>query len=91
MNKTNRVVAFVLIVLATIAGFTCKVGLGPQIDILPPSGTIEYPEMGEAPIRGSFLLRGEASDDDGIVAIEVSFKNIVTQKEIGVYKATGFT
>lgn len=47
MNKTNRVVAFVLIVLATIAGFTCKVGLGPQIDILPPSGTIEYPEMGK--------------------------------------------
>lgn len=91
MKKTNRVVAFVLIILVAMAGFSCKVGLGPQIDILPPIGTIDYPEMGETPIRGSFLLRGEASDDDGIVAIEVSFKNIVTQKEIEGYKATGFT
>ena len=57
MKKMNRAVSFVLIVLAVIAGFTCKpyVGLGAQIDINPPSGTISYPEMGEPPIRGSFV------------------------------------
>ena len=93
MKKMNRAVSFVLIVLAVIAGFTCKpyVGLGAQIDINPPSGTISYPEMGETPIRGSFVLKGTASDDDGIESVSVVFKNIDTKKTIEIGEAGGFT
>ena len=93
MKKMNRAISVVLIVLAVIAGFTCKpyVGLGAQIDINPPSGTISYPEMGETPIRGSFVLKGTASDDDGIESVSVVFKNIDTKKTIEIGEAGGFT
>ena len=89
MKKMKRAVSFVLIVLTAIAGFTCRqyVGLGGQIDVLPPSGKIIYPDAGETPIRGSFVLKGTASDDDGIQSISVVFKNIDTGEEIQVYKA----
>ena len=48
MKKMKRAVSFVLIVLAAITGFTCKnnIGLGGQIDILPPIGEITYPDGG---------------------------------------------
>ena len=52
MKKMNRVVSVVLIILTAIVGFTCKPGLGSQIDVLPPSGEIIYPDAGETPIRG---------------------------------------
>ena len=93
MKKMKRAVFFVLIVLTAIAGFTCRqyVGLGGRIDILPPSGKIIYPDSGETPIRGSFVLQGTASDDDGIKSISVVFKNIETKEESKTYKAEGFT
>jgi len=78
MKKMNRAISVVLIILTAIAGFTCKPGLGSQIDILPPSGEITYPNAGETPIRGSFILRGTAKDDDGIQSIAVVFENIET-------------
>ena len=90
MKKMKRAVSFVLIVLTAIAGFTCRqyVGLGGQINVLPPSGAITYPDASERPIRGSFVLQGTASDDDdGIQSISVVFKNIDTGEEIQVYKA----
>ncbi|EPF47360.1 hypothetical protein HMPREF1222_00831, partial [Treponema vincentii F0403] len=73
MKKMKRAVSFVLIVLAAITGFTCRpnIGLGGQIDIVPPEGEITYPDAGETPIRGSFVLKGTASDDDGIESITV--------------------
>ncbi|QHX42691.1 hypothetical protein GWP43_03655 [Treponema vincentii] len=79
MKKMNRAVSVVLIILTAIVGFTCKPGLGSQIDILPPSGEITYPNAGETPIRGSFILRGTAKDDDGIQSIAVVFENIETK------------
>ena len=90
MKKMKRAVSFVLIVLTAIAGFTCRqyVGLGGQINVLPPSGAITYPDASERPIRGSFVLQGTASDDDdGIQSISVVFKNIDTGEKIQVYKA----
>ena len=89
MKKMKRAVFFVLIVLTAIAGFTCRqyIGLGGRIDILPPSGKIIYPDSGETPIRGSFVLQGTASDDDGIKSISVVFENIDTEEKIQVYKA----
>ena len=91
MKKMNRAVSFVLIVLAAIAGFTCTVGLGGQIGILPPVGEIIYPDVGETPIRSSFVLKGTANDDDGIKSITVVFKNIDTREESKEYIATGFS
>ena len=91
MKKMNSAVSFVLIVLAAIAGFTCTVGLGGQIGILPPVGEIIYPDVGETPIRSSFVLKGTANDDDGIKSITVVFKNIDTREESKEYIATGFS
>ncbi|MGI5074430.1 hypothetical protein E4N71_03035 [Treponema vincentii] len=93
MKKMKRAVSFVLIVLAAITGFTCRpnIGLGGQIDIVPPEGEITYPDAGETPIRGSFVLQGKASDDDGIQSITVVFENIETKARSSVYTAEGFT
>ncbi|MGI5074431.1 hypothetical protein E4N71_03040 [Treponema vincentii] len=91
--KKNRIASFALIVLTAVAGLTCRpnIGLGGQIDILPPEGEITYPDAGETPIRGTFVLKGTASDDDGIQSITVVFENIETQKRSRTYTAEGFT
>ena len=91
MKKMNRAVSVVLIILTAIVGFTCKPGLGSQIDVLPPSGEITYPDAGETPIRGSFILRGTAKDDDGIQSIAVVFENIETKERSSAYRAEGFS
>ena len=93
MKKMNRAISVVLIILTAVVGFTCKpyVGLGGQIDILPPSGEITYPDAGETPIRGSFILRGTAKDDDGIQSIAVVFENIETKERSSAYRAEGFS
>ncbi|UTC57494.1 hypothetical protein ABK01_03945 [Treponema sp. OMZ 305] len=92
MKKKNRIVSFALIVLAAIAGFTCKnsIGLGGQIDILPPNGEITAPD-GVGAIRGSFVLRGKASDDDGVESVSVVFENIKTKETSQTYEANDFS
>ena len=88
MKKMNRAISVVLIILTAIAGFTCKPGLGSQIDILPPSGEIIYPDAGETPIRGSFILRGTAKDDEGVRAVSIVFKNIETKDRTRSFPAS---
>ena len=93
MKKKNRVLSFALIVLAAIAGFTCKqnIGMGGTIDIERPRGEITYPNAGETPIRGSFVIEGWAKDDGGVRSISVRFKNKETGKELSVsYAAEPF-
>ena len=89
MKKMNHVVSFVLIILTALAGITCKMyaGLGGQIDILPPSGEITYPDAGETPIRGSFVLKGTAKDDEGVVSVSIVFENIETKDRKGPFAA----
>ena len=88
MKKMNRAISVVLIILTAIAGFTCKPGLGSQIDILPPSGEIIYPDAGETPIRGSFILRGTAKDDEGVRAVSIVFENIETKDRTRSFPAS---
>ena len=88
MKKMNRAISVVLIILTAIAGFTCKPGLGSQIDILPPSGEIIYPDAGETPIRGSFILRGTAKDDEGVRAVSIVFENIETKDSTRSFPAS---
>ena len=92
MKKKNRTVSFVLIVVTAIVCFTCKgyIGLGGQIDILPPIGEITHPDGGGG-IRGSFLLKGKASDDGGVQSVSVVFKNVKTEQRSRVYDAGGFS
>ncbi|UTC49774.1 Ig-like domain repeat protein [Treponema sp. OMZ 855] len=89
MKKMNRAVFLVLIILTALAGITCKpyVGLGGQIDILPPSGEITYPDAGEMPIRGSFVLKGTAKDDEGVTSVSIVFVNIETNDRKGPFYA----
>ena len=88
MKKMNRAISVVLIILTAIAGFTCKPGLGSQIDILPPSGEIIYPDAGETPIQGSFILRGTAKDDEGVRAVSIVFENIETKDRTRSFPAS---
>ena len=93
MRKMDRSVSFVLIILTALAGITCKqtIGLGASIDIERPTGAITYPNAGETPIRGSFVIKGWAKDDGGVHSISVRFKNKETGKELSVsYAAEPF-
>ena len=89
MRKMDRSVSFVLIILTALAGITCKqnIGLGGTIDIERPTGAITYPNAGETPIRGSFVIKGWARDDKGVHAISVRFKN----KETGTYVGASYS
>ena len=89
MRKMDRSVSFVLIILTALAGITCKqtIGLGASIDIERPTGAITYPNAGETPIRGSFVIKGWARDDKGVHAISVRFKN----KETGTYVGASYS
>ena len=89
IGKTALVAALIMCFTALFT--TCKnnIGLGGQIDILPPIGEITYPDGGGA-IRGSFDLKGKANDDDGIQSISVVFKNIKTKQMSQVYDVGGF-
>ena len=93
MKKKNNVLVFTLVIFTIMMFFTCKqnVGLGGTIDIERPNGEITYPDAGETPIRGSFVMKGYARDDDGIKSITISFKNIETKETVGPYSVGGFT
>ncbi|EPF28479.1 hypothetical protein HMPREF9195_01375 [Treponema medium ATCC 700293] len=90
IGKTALVAALIMCFTALFT--TCKnnIGLGGQIDILPPIGEITHPDGGGA-IRGSFDLKGKANDDDGIQSISVVFKNIKTKQMSQVYDVGGFS
>ena len=95
MKKTrmrNTALAAVLIMCVTALLTTCKnsIGLGGQIDILPPNGEITAPD-GVGAIRGSFVLRGKASDDDGVESVSVVFENIKTKETSQTYEANDFS
>ena len=94
MKKNRIFLSFLILILFTIfLSVTCKqnVGLGGTIDIERPEGEITYPDAGETPIRGSFVMKGYARDDDGIKSITISFKNIETKEIIGPHSVGGFT
>ena len=94
MKKNRIFLSFLILILFTVfLSVTCKqnIGLGGTIDIERPEGEITYPDAGETPIRGSFVMKGYARDDDGIKSITISFKNIETKEIIGPYSVGGFT
>ena len=94
MKKNRIFLSFLILILFTVfLSVTCKqnVGLGGTIDIDRPEGEITYPDAGETPIRGSFVMKGYARDDDGIKSITISFKNIETKEIIGPHSVGGFT
>ena len=89
----KRKITFLLLSLVTVLMLlTCKplVSLGATVDVLPPNGEITYPDAGETPIRGSFVLKGAANDDDGVQSISIVFENIETKQRSRVYEAEGF-
>ena len=74
-NKNRRIFSgflySALFALTLIVYSACpqNVALGGSVDILPPNGEITYPDAGETPIRGSFVLEGTAKDDEGVQAV----------------------
>jgi len=90
IGKTALVAALIMCFTALFT--TCKnnIGLGGTLNIYPPNGGIDYPDTRETPIRGSFVLKGTASDGDGIKSISVVFENIDTKKKTKAYNAERF-
>lgn len=94
MKKNRIFLNFLILILFTVIMLvTCKplVSLGATIDVLPPSGQILYPDAGDTPIKGSFVLKGTAKDDDGVESVQVVFENIETKQRSIVYEAVDFT
>ncbi|UTC64750.1 Ig-like domain-containing protein [Treponema sp. OMZ 788] len=76
MKKNKKYLRLLLLSLFTVITLlTCKPSLGGQVDILPPKGVITYPPTGENPIRGSFIIKGTASDDEEVTSVSVVFTN----------------
>ena len=78
MKKNRIFLNFLILILFTVfLSVTCKqnVGLGGTVDIERPEGSITYPDAGETPIRGSFVMRGTAYDDEEVSSVSVVFKN----------------
>ncbi|UTC75226.1 hypothetical protein E4O03_00395 [Treponema sp. OMZ 792] len=78
MKKNKKFLSFLVLSLFTVIMLlTCKplVSLGTTVDVLPPEGRITYPETGETPIRGSFIIKGTAFDDEEVKSVSVMFKN----------------
>ncbi|MGI5055760.1 hypothetical protein [Treponema socranskii] len=88
--RMKRGLLFSAILFALMILYTAcpqYVALGGGVDILPPSGEITYPDAGETPIRGSFVLKGTAKDDEGVQAISIVFENIDTKDRKGPFYA----
>ncbi|UTC62276.1 hypothetical protein E4O05_12335 [Treponema sp. OMZ 787] len=80
MKKNKKYLRLLLLSLFTVITLlTCKPSLGGQVDILPPKGVITYPPTGENPIRGSFIIKGTASDDEEVTSVSVVFTNKETK------------
>ncbi|QNL96586.1 hypothetical protein H9I35_09100 [Treponema sp. Marseille-Q4132] len=92
-NKNKRILSgflySALFALTLILYSACpqNVALGGSVDILPPNGEITYPDAGETPIRGSFVLKGTAKDDEGVQAVSIVFENIETKDRTRSFQA----
>ena len=86
-----RKVSFPLVIICAgiIAFFTvsCEIGLGPAVDTLAPTLTIEYPPT-NAVVRSTFMLSGTCDDDDGVASVQVSLRNTTTEENFGPYNAS---
>lgn len=65
------------IVLTSLLGFSCKVGLGEAIDTVPPTVTITYPPAGSV-VCGSFVLAGDCDDDTNVSSVDVYYERTGT-------------
>ena len=89
MKKKNNILLFTLVICTVMTVFTCKqnIGLGASVNVAPPIGEIGYPNAGETPIRGSFVMKGTASDENGIQSVSIVFQNIETDEKTKVFEA----
>jgi hypothetical protein len=73
----NLLVLLALSLVVLLASLACRnplqVGLGDQVDIDRPVVSLDAPELGSF-LRGDVLLKGPASDDTQVAAVQVAFK-----------------
>lgn len=72
----SRVFSLV-IALACLLGFSCKVGLGEAVDTVPPTVTITYPPAGSV-VRDTFVLAGDCDDDTNVTSVDVYYERTGT-------------
>lgn len=84
--RKSRVLSL-LIVLASLIGFSCKVGLGEAVDTVPPTVTITYPPAGSV-VRDTFVLAGDCDDDTNVLAVDVYYERTGTYSTVKTKLAT---
>ncbi|UTC62322.1 hypothetical protein E4O05_12585 [Treponema sp. OMZ 787] len=89
MKKNKKYLRLLLLSLFTVVTLlTCKPSLGGQVDIYRPEGAITYPDTGETPIRGSFVIKGTAKDDEEVADVSVVFTNKETNAKLRPFKGS---
>ncbi|MDY5123044.1 MAG: Ig-like domain-containing protein [Treponema sp.] len=69
------------LVLMSVGILSCKVGLGPAVDVEAPTLEITYPPM-QSVIRGSFVLAGTCDDDRTVDSIQITVTNADTKIQV---------
>ena len=82
-NFKNSILSMAL-VLMSVGILSCKVGLGPAVDVEAPTLEITYPPM-QSVIRGSFVLAGTCDDDRTVDSIQITVTNADTKTQVDAF------
>ena len=74
MKNLKNSLLLMALVLMSVGILSCKVGLGPAVDVEAPVVSVSFPDAGSV-IRGTFTISGTWSDDGEIKKVEVSLKS----------------
>lgn len=89
MNKDFKAFLVILLMLSSLSA--CKnlflVGLGKEIDLEAPQVSLTSPDTGSF-LTGTVELRGQASDDQSIQRVELSFDRGNTWRAVDSYDPT---
>lgn len=84
MKNLKNSLLLMALVLMSVGILSCKVGLGPAVDVEAPTLEITYPPM-QSVIRGSFVLAGTCDDDRTVDSIQITVTNADTKTQVDAF------
>ena len=80
MSIKNKVLSILFaLFLISLSIISCTIGLGEAVDTQPPVPSITYPPAASV-VRGIFVLAGNCNDDVATTSVDITIKNLDTQK-----------
>lgn len=70
MKKSGLFLISLMVLILSLGVLSCEVGLGAQVDTLPPTVEITSP-IGSPRVRGDFAIKGNWNDDGKLAKIDV--------------------